>query len=439
MIINFSVQNFHAIKDKVTLSFEATNSKDLEEYYVIEAKKGLRLLKLGLLFGANASGKTSVLKALDFLRYIVLNPFGTKTDTFPFEPFLFDAKTPNQNTFFVLEFIQNEIKYLYELELNKEAIRNEKLFFYKPNKALVFERTTDTKKQLTDIKFGGKIKDVKKKNKIGLENNTLWNNTVLGGYLKTNFESHELQEVKDWFGTKLVGLIQPKTDIATQISQGLIDKQLNKENLLTFLKKADFNIINISIDKKEIEVSKAFIDTVANTIEKKLLKDNLLLGRETVKVEKMITTFQHKVENSQYALPYSEESEGTKRYYQFAGLLDLMIRHERIFSIDELESSLHPDLLKHFLLIFLVNVKNSQLIATSHYRELLMDKDIFRNDAIWFTEKQENGGTDLFSLADFDSSVVRDTSSIFNAYKTGKLGAVPSLGDYYIDLENGKT
>lgn len=112
-----------------------------------------------------------------------------------------------------------------------------------------------------------------------------------------------------------------------------------------------------------------------------------------------------------------------------------MINSNLVFSIDELESSLHPDLLKHFLLVFLVNSKESQVIATTHHRELLMNRDILRDDAIWFTEKQENGSVDLYSLADFDSTVVRETTSIYNAYKTGKLGAKPELGDYYLDFE----
>ena len=124
------------------------------------------------------------------------------------------------------------------------------------------------------------------------------------------------------------------------------------------------------------------------------------------------------------SLPYGDESEGTQRYYQFSGLLDLVIRNAISCSIDELESSLHADLLKHFILTFLVNAKNSQLIATTHHRELLMERDIFRNDAIWFTEKQEDGQATLFSLDDFDTSVIRDTSSVYNAYKVGKLLAV---------------
>jgi AAA15 family ATPase/GTPase len=106
-----------------------------------------------------------------------------------------------------------------------------------------------------------------------------------------------------------------------------------------------------------------------------------------------------------------------------------------MFSIDELESSLHPDLYIHFLMTYLVNSKKSQLLATTHNREILNNKDIFRNDAIWFTDKNEYNATELYSLADFDSKTIRkDISSVYNAYKIGKLGGVPHLGDYYLDI-----
>jgi AAA15 family ATPase/GTPase len=111
-----------------------------------------------------------------------------------------------------------------------------------------------------------------------------------------------------------------------------------------------------------------------------------------------------------------------------------------MFLIDELESSLHPDLFQHFLLSFLVNSKKSQFIATTHNREILDNKDIFRNDAIWITDKDnEECATELYSLADFDTKVIRDTTNILNAYKTGKLGGTPNLGDYYIEIENDET
>lgn len=436
MIINFSIQNFGIIKEKQTLSFEATKSKDLEEYYIVEPKKGLRLLKLALIYGANASGKSTVLKALDFLRDLVMNPLDKKSEIFDFKPFLFDDKTPQQNSFFSLEFISNKVRYLYETELNKKAIVNEKLYFFKPNKALVFERKTNLEKQLSTIDFGSKIK-INKEHKVSLEANTLWNNTVLGAYLKTNFESTELQEVVDWFKNQLKSLIKPRTNLLAYISSRLENNEINKKNIVKFLKKADFKISDIVIEKNELDIDDrlyGFLKSLPISEEKlgELKDKGKLEPREIFFIHEIVENNKSKL----FTLPYTDESEGTQRYYQFSGLLELMIRSATTFSIDELESSLHADLLKHFLITFLANAKNSQLIATTHHRELLMEKDIFRNDAIWFTEKQTNGQADLYSLADFDSSVIRDTSSVYNAYKIGKLGAVPNLGDYFIDFED---
>ena len=158
MIINFSVQNFGSIKDKQILSFEADKSTHLEDYYIIKANESLRLLKLALIYGANASGKTTILKAIDFLRKIVLDPAKKKTDPIEFNPFLFDSKTPKQNSIISIDFIQNEVRYSYEVQFNKKAILKEELNFFNPNKANVFKRTTDVDKQFTEITFGSKIK-----------------------------------------------------------------------------------------------------------------------------------------------------------------------------------------------------------------------------------------------------------------------------------------
>ena len=157
MIVNFNVQNFGSIKDKQTLSFEADKSTHLEDHYVITAG-GIRLLKLALIYGANASGKTTILNAIEFLRNLVLIPAEKKTDNLEFSPFLFDPLTPNQNTIISIEFIQNELRYFYEIEFNENAITREELNFFNPNKANVFKRTTDIVKQYTEITFGSKIK-----------------------------------------------------------------------------------------------------------------------------------------------------------------------------------------------------------------------------------------------------------------------------------------
>ena len=414
MLINFSIQNFGSIKDKQTLSFEADKSKHLENYYIIETN-GLRLLKLCLLYGANASGKTTVLKALDFLRDLVLKPKIQKTETLDFEPFLFDEDTPNQNTIFEIEFLQNNIRYFYEIELNKNAIVREELYIKNSHKSNVFKRDTNFKYELTSITFGNKI-NLDKLEKKALEANTLWNNTVFGGFSKTNLKIDDFKNVVDWFNHYLTDFISPKTDLIAFFERKELTNLLFEKNIVESLKKADFNISGIS--KKEFRWAQLFSKN-----------DPYVRARDFLE-------FEHHVKNKNYKIRYADESRGTQKYWGLAGFLQLLLTNSAILPIDELESSLHPDLFQHFLLSFLVNSTHSQLLATTHHREILNNKDIFRNDAIWITDKSNaDSATELYSLADFDTSVIRDTSNIYNAYKIGKLGGIPSLGDYYIDLE----
>ncbi len=431
MIINFNIENFGSIKDQQTLSFEAEKSNHLENFYISKIGRR-RLLKIALIYGSNASGKTTILKALDFLRDLVLKPADKKTEELDFQPFLFNEKTPEKNTILSIEFLQNKIKYFYEVKFCKKAVVKESLKFFNPNKAAVFNRTTDLENQFTKIKFGGKIKIDKTALKM-LEANTLWNNTVLGGYLKTNIELKELKEISNWFKDYLQPLIHPESDLAMFITSLINEKIIKKENILTILKKADLNISDIRIEKEEKDIPKEILEFIEKNSD---IPDEEL---EKLKRKKKITSFklnlEHFVDGEKYTLPFELESEGTKRYYSFAGLLNLLIKEQNALLIDELESSLHPDLYQYFLLAFLANSINSQIIATTHNREILNDKSIIRDDAIWITDKSKDASTELYSFADFDSTVIRDTTNRLNAYKSGKLGGIPNVGDYYLDLE----
>jgi AAA15 family ATPase/GTPase len=430
MIINFCLQNFGSIMEKQTLSFEADKSTHLEESYVIHTN-GLRLLKIGLIFGANASGKTTILKALDFMRDLVLRPKSKKNDELNFQPFLFNPDTPNQNSVLSIEFLQNGTRYFYEIEFFRKAIVSETLNFYNPGKANVFKRVTDLNSQFTEITFGNKIKRDKTIDKT-LEANTLWNNTVLGGFLKTNADIKELREVVDWFENYLHPLIFTKTQLEGFVTSKIDIGELAKQDLITILKKADLFISDIVIHNQEKEIPDELIE---------ILKKQLSASEEVEKMNRKgkISSnkieFEHTVNDVRYSLPIESESEGTRRYFGFAGLLAMLINKSNAFLIDELESSLHPDLYLHFLLSFLLNTGKSQIIATTHNREIFDNKDVFRNDAIWFTDKNDRSSTELYSLADFDSSVIRNTTNILNAYRSGKLRGTPNLGDHYIDLK----
>lgn len=438
MIIDFSIENFNGIKDKVTLSFVPDKSDQLSDYYLIEPREGTKLLKLGIIYGPNASGKTTILKALEFLRDLVVYPKTQKQQLLDFRPFLFDQETIHKPAKFEINFIHEKQKYRYHVSCMEQAVIAEELYFFSPNKALLYKRTTDMEKQLSVINFGPKA-GIKKSAVETIEANTLWNTSVLASFLRTNVDSKELRDVTNWFRGILMPMVSPVDNLINSISQRLFNKQISKGNILQFLNKAAFQIDDVFVDKRNVPVTSDFKE-IWDLLRIQLQRNNQsAFVPEAYDVEEFKISFSHVVDNNgsvnSFPLPYESESGGTKRYFQFSGLLDEMIRTSNVFPIDELESSLHPDLLKHFLLLFLVNTKSSQLIATTHYRELLLEKDILRYDAIWFTEKKANGATELFSLADFDSSIVRDTTSVFNAYRSGKLGAVPIVKDYYINQE----
>lgn len=422
MIVNFSIQNFGSIKDKQTLSFEADASKHLEDTYVVHTA-GKRLLKLALIYGANASGKTTVLKALDFLRDLVVNPKEKKTDILNFSPYLFDANTPEQPTQLSIEFVHEEVCYQYEIAFTHQAIISEALYIDTFERVLVYSRTTDIAEQLTKISFGDKITLEKSALQV-LELNTLWNNTVLGGFLKTNINLEEFRRVADWFGNYLKSIVAPQTQLGRYVTDKIDEKEIAKEEVLEILKKADFNISDIVIERRKEPISEEYISLLRERIGE--------IANHISGIEHVSLFLEHTINNTHYNLPMDQESEGTKRFYGFAGLLALLIKTPTIFPIDELESSLHPDLYTNFLLSFLQNAQQSQLIATTHNRELLGDNDIFRNDIIWFTNKGEDCATELYSLADFDTSAIKN---ILNAYKIGKFSGVPRLSDTFINLE----
>ena len=439
MILNFSIQNFGSIKDKQTLSFEADKSDHLEEAYVTRCG-GRRILKLALLYGANASGKTTVLKALDFLRELVVEPKSKKTERLDFEPYLFDPDTPKQPTVLSIEFIRNEVRYAYRVEFTQEAVVAEELYaYYTPNKARIYQRTTDLERQFVEIKFGSKMTRSKAV-KQSLTANTLWNNTVLGGYLKTNVDSKELQEVVDWFKLYLKRMVQPQTSFEDLIFFQMEDGEILSSDMIPILQQADLHISDIVIQSREIVGRQEVEDflSLINDHHSVMSKGDVIELREEAKAVIKKVMLEHTVNGEKYQLPLAEESRGTKRYYEFAGLLALFIKDPRAMLIDELETSLHPDLYRHFIVSYLLNTKDSQILATTHNRELLDDRDLFRNDAIWFTDKSNADATELYSLADFDRSVIGKKTNVLNAYKSGKLSGTPILGDTHIDLNHGK-
>lgn len=411
MIHEFRVKNFLSFKEEQILSFEATSDKSYQDLYCVTIKPNLKLLKLGIIYGANASGKTNLLFALNMLRKVVLKAKENKFEKIGFTPFLLNDTTQQEDGSFYLSFYIKKKRYIYTLVLNDDYIVSEKLIYYpKSQPALVFNRVFSKKEEVSKIEFGEKLA-ITNKEAIILEGNTINNSTLISIYNKSNVKIDLLENVATWFKMNLSQLITPTTDLTALTNKIVEESDTYKNFVIKALQKADFNISNILIEEENHH----------GLEEEKFLLKNI--------------SFVHDTALGKYAIPYYAQSSGTKRYYGLGGLMSLLMGSQRILPVDELETSLHFELINHFLKTFLVNSSNSQLLFSTHDIHILM-ADFIRRDVVWLCEKNEEGATALFSVSDFN---LHKNISLFNAYRIGKLGAKPNTGDIYLELEpNGE-
>jgi AAA15 family ATPase/GTPase len=446
MVHYLKIENFGTVKDEVEMNFEVAEQVD-EDAYEVRMPDGKRLLKLAYIYGANASGKTTILKAFEFLRKLLLKPIGDKAIELDFEPFLFLDSPYDSPSRFELSFYSEGIRYVYEIKFSKQAILSEKIVFYQTAKPTeLFSRSTDIEKRLAKIQFGSKIK-IPVREKDLLESNTLHNNTVIGAYAKTNVDIPELEKLSRWFNIFLLGMITSAHNL-TEVTASLIDQNpLINKWINSFLNKADYQISEVNVSEASNQVSIPLDEAFPPDFSGRFFPSGSYSKQTSLKSSSLTTTtskyyggpsqrkidFIHKLKgNKSYSLPILTESNGTKRYFGLGGPLYELIHNSRLLCIDELETSLHPDLMKYFLQVFLLNAKDSQLLVTTHNVALMENQDFIRKDALWFSEKSEDGSISLYSASDFDSSVLRKDASIINAYKSGKLGAKPNLGSPYL-------
>ena len=268
--------------------------------------------------------------------------------------------------------------------------------------------------------------------------NLLHNRTVFGAFQNTNVDIPWMKEIVDWAKSYFLPIILPSDQgIYEYVTNKISEQEIDKDLVASQLKRADIGIDDLVLVKETKEIPKGLVE--------------ILLSRDGVpeevksKIKNDPTTEETKVRlihiGSQGGVPFDfkEESGGTRRYYELSGVLMMLVKESHFVAIDELECRLHPDLYEHFISTYLNNAKESQMIFTTHMREFLSDKNMFRDDSVWLTEKSDVGATDLYSLNDFGSDILRDSTNRYNVYRAGRLGAIPRLQDTYIDTSNNST
>lgn len=402
MIAEIKFKNMFSFRDETVLSFEADKSKDLESYHVVELAPDVKLLKLAVIYGANASGKSNIIKVCDFIRsFITCTPLN-KAELIKIVPFLLNRTSKEQASEFSVSFYamngDKAIRYVYSVLLETTHIVRETLIYYLSQQpATVFERSMEN--NVSSIKFGQKVKiSTAAKEEITLK--CLHNMSVFAAYMQVNTNIAEMETALQYLTKQMMPAIVPTSSLS-RYAEEAIKKETAKEYILRYLQEADFNISNIS--SKEQETKKGVVN---------------------------YTMYQHKVSsglggNDYYEFPELYESDGTIRTFGLASQIQNSIGSNAFLAVDEIESSLHPKLIEYMIERFLKESKQAQLLLTTHYDGLLGEEDLLRKDNIWFAEKNTDGASVLYPLTDFKG--LNRISSLQKAYKFGKFGAVPNL------------
>ncbi len=431
MIQEFTVQNFRSIRDSQTISFLANNKikSDSEEYLTIPIDDNFKLLKVGVLYGYNASGKSNLMEALEFLRLLAQQSPDTKDIGTGFVPFCFDNKTVDEPGFFSITFFVNEHRYRYQISVGKKQFYTEQLE-YLPlggRRSRVFVRSVQPESYIMTTSYGDICK-FSTTDKLILNGNTLQNGSVLAAYLKTNVRSEILDEVLTFFQNVLLPNVTPKVLLQQWSMERFTQNLEYKDFYINFMKKADFQISDLHVKADELDVN----DTMVKKLQLQGTPEFLISEiKKSGKVKNQKLLFTHATTNGGYPLDAVEESEGTMRYFGLGGILRELLSSPHFVCIDEIESSLHPALVSFFLQTFLLNSDSSQVFMTTH-NQSLMDQDYMRKDMVWFCEKDGYGASQYYCADEFK---VHKNIHLSNLYKIGKLGAVPSFGSPFMGRE----
>lgn len=394
MLIQFSVENYLSIKDKVVLSLLASKDTEHSEHLIIDGNKNY--LKSSVIYGANASGKSNVLNAFWFMVNYVLTSHNQQVHkSIDRTPFKFDREMPARPSSFEVIFTANGIRYAYGFSVTDKAVTDEYLYYY-PNgrQALIFER-----KDTTDFRF---TVDVDEQNT--LKERTSANKLYLS--VASNWSYSKVIPVLEWFAS-----CQIITKHSVADAYGLEAEQLKDDDyrrvIASMLRVADLGIQALQI---------------RDTDPLSTLRNDVFTNIEAVH------TVQDTAGNAfSYTLNMTEESDGTNSYFKLIGIVKKALDQGTLLVADEMDAHLHPLLTKHLVSLFNsaeFNPNGAQLVFTSHNTNLL-DLDVLRRDQIWFTEKDEQtAATDLFSLYDFS---IRKDAKVEKGYLIGRYGAIPFI------------
>jgi hypothetical protein len=414
MLTEFRVKNFRSLRDEQVLSLVASTDQTLLDTHALATglKAAPHLLKSAVVYGANASGKSNLIKALQYMRGVVLESAALQpSQTFDrLQPFKLDATSGGQPTEFEVTFMHDGVRYQYGFAMNAQRIVSEQLLVYKAFKPQRwFERHFDAESGKDVYAFGPGLKGAKNLWEGATRPNALFLSVAV------QLNSEALRPVFDWFANRLV-IFNELSPLSPQLSLQMLKQEAQRKSIGEFLRAADISISDIEVATKQAMVHTINFDLATGK-------------REEAASEQAVdeVKFHHVTEHGKAVFDLMDESSGTRNLLFLAGpILDILNKGLTLV-VDELDTSLHTLLVQALVRLFHrpdVNTGGAQLVFTTHDTSLLDAYGLFRRDQVWFVEKRPDQSSSLYPLLDFSP---RKNEALERGYLQGRYGALPFL------------
>ncbi|MFC1452817.1 ATP/GTP-binding protein [Verrucomicrobiota bacterium] len=423
MLIEFKVENFRSFRESQTLSLISSNyEKSLPGNVIDRQLPGLasaRYLRGAAVYGGNASGKSNLLEAIQFMAGFVRNS-ATRLkpeDKTGAQPFLLDQDSRTRPSRFEVTFVISGVRYQYGFALTDERVTDEFLVAY-PNGLAQrwFDRTYDQEDQTyvwsnsaAHFRLDKALRDKTRANGLFLS-------------VGPQFNNEQLAAVYNWFAQELRFLnLGGDAGLSPVYTASVVEKSgEGLPRIMRLLQSADFGVTGAAAERKEIPMKQFTPEVLPQLDLAQFDKDGQTVSFYDVKVQ------HHAAGMPDQDLDFAQESAGTRRLFALAGpWIDILESGYTVF-VDELETSLHPILVRAFLQLLFCEQNNpngAQVIFTTH-NPILLDNTLLRRDQVWFTEKGKDGATHLYPLTDYKP---RKGESLAKGYLSGRYGAIPFL------------
>ncbi|WP_066505945.1 AAA family ATPase [Abyssisolibacter fermentans] len=442
MLIRYSVENFRSFKTLETFNMVPGSSKHFNER--LYNKDNIKLLRFSAIYGANAAGKSNLIASMKYAKVLIIEGIESLSVT---DYYRLDSLYKEKETRFEFEIKIGNKFYAYGISylISGKEIKGEWLYDItdSKNEIMMFERD-DNK-----IKTSLNIKDAQEKIRFNVYKNDVEGSTcdlllkeIGTKKLSSHSQLYVIKEIYNWFKFNL-RIFKPDEPIG---SLDFFSDDIKRDQLGKLLNDLDTGIlgisfINVEADELARNLPKKTINKLILDLKEAKMQENnksksitvrvsnqyykIILNDDKVEIKKYV--FAHSNDNIEALFDLIDESDGTQRIIDLLNLV-LAPEEENIYIIDELDRSLHPNLVKKFVELFLElgSNKDSQLIVSTH-ASVLMDLNLLRRDELWFVERDKNCISKLFSLEDFKERYDR---RVEKSYLEGRYGAVPLFGTF---------